>query len=139
MPLSHKDHKKDKKYLWTNHVCQKMHFYNLSEGRIKRVLRHAKRTEEGIAPDTVASMQRNDTKKRQEEIWVMWSKNKKNQKADSEGGHRAGEAEDNKKFFTHTNKTIIISAWRYPGISPVGKKIPIPENIWEELVRENLI
>ena len=37
------------------------------------------------------------------------------------------------------NKIIIISAWRYPGTSPVGKKIPIPDNIWEELVRENLV
>jgi len=128
---------KDKKYLWTNHVCQKMHFYNLSENRIKRVLRHAKRVEEGIAPETTASMQRNDTKKRQEEIWVMWSKNTKDQKGNSVGGHSAGE--NTKKFFTRTNKTIIISAWRYPGTSPVGKKIPIPENIWEELVRENLV
>jgi len=126
--------KKDKKYIWTNHVCQKMHFYNLSESRIKRILRHAKRIEEGIAPDTAASMQRNDTKKRQEEIWVMWSKNPRDRKAS-----QAGEAANNKKFFTFTNKTIIISAWRYPGISPAGKKIPIPENIWEELVKENLI
>jgi hypothetical protein len=128
--------KKDKKYIWTNHVCQKMHFYNLSESRIKRILRHAKRIEEGIAPDTVASMQRNDTKKRQEEIWVMWSKNTKDH---SGSGHFAGEKENAKKFFTLTNKTVIISAWRYPGTSPVGKKIPIPENIWEELVKENLI
>lgn len=101
---------KDKKYIWTNHILQKMRFYRLSESRIRRILRNPKRIEEGIAPDTVASMQFSGNKKRAEEIWVMWQK----------------KSENNKKF-------ILISAWRYPGTSPVGKKISIPENVLDDL------
>jgi len=31
----------------------------------------------------------------------------------------------------------IISAWRYPGESPVGEPIPVPEDILEELKNLN--
>jgi hypothetical protein len=110
-------YKKDNKYYWTNHALQKMAFYRLSEGRIKKILRSPHRVERGIAPDTTASMQRNDTKKRKEEIWVMWNKNVKCQKSNVKS----------------SGKIIIISAWRYPGISPVGKKIEIPEDVLADL------
>ncbi len=33
-------------------------------------------------------------------------------------------------------KKRIISAWRYPGISPQGEPVPIPEDIVEELKKE---
>ena len=32
-------------------------------------------------------------------------------------------------------KKKIISAWRYPGVSPVGKRIPIPDEILMEIER----
>lgn len=86
---------------------EKMRFYGLSENRIKRVLRNPDRKQEGIAPETLAVMQRTGTKKHPTEIWLM---------------------------FQNINKKIkIISAWRYPGISPIGKEIPIPQDILEEL------
>ena len=109
---------------------QKMAFYRLSESRVKRVLRNPGRTEEGIAPDTNASMRRNDSKKRKEEIWVMWQKavNKKQLTANSRN-------EKSKNRFSR-EKTIIISAWRYPGVSPVGKKIEIPQDTLEFLQKE---
>jgi hypothetical protein len=31
------------------------------------------------------------------------------------------------------SKVTIISAWRYPGISPKGRNIPIPEDVLSEL------
>ena len=34
-------------------------------------------------------------------------------------------------------KKKIISAWRYPGVSPLGRKIPIPDEILQEL--ENMV
>jgi len=89
----------------------------LSEGRIKKIFLSPHRVERGIAPDTTASMQRNDTKKRKEEIWVMWNKNVKCQKSNVKS----------------SGKIIIISAWRYPGVSPVGKKIEIPEDVLADL------
>jgi len=123
---------KDKKYIWTNHVLQKMQFYRLSESRVKRVIRSPKRIEEGIAPDTVASMQPSGNKKKAEEIWVMWQKNKK---IKIKNEKRQFKSEN----YGNSKKIIIISAWRYPGVSPVGKKIKIPEDILEELRNSGLI
>jgi len=100
---------------WTKHSIEKMRFYNLSENRLKRVLRNPDRKEEGIAPRTLAVMQRSGTKKNPTEIWMMYQKIKS-------------------KIKSQKSKRIkIISAWRYPGISPKGKEIPIPSDILEEL------
>lgn len=105
---------------WTNHSKRKMDYYRLSENRLKRVLNNAKRKEMGIAPGTVAVMQPASTRVRSStrggpakkgwssEIWVMYQ-NLKN------------------------NKIRIITAWRYPGKSPIRGPIPIPEEILGEL------
>ena len=96
------------KISWTKHVKEKMRFYQLSANRLKRILRHPKRTEKGIAPGTIAVMQPAGSKKHPIEIWLMYRYLK--------------------------NKSVrIISAWRYPGISPKGESIPIPEDILQEL------
>ena len=95
---------------WTRHSIGKMRFYGLSEQRIKRILRNPKRIEEGIAPGTLAAMQQAGSKKNPYEIWMMYVKT--------------------------GDKKRIISAWRYPGISKVGKKIPIPEEIREDIEKE---
>ena len=36
-------------------------------------------------------------------------------------------------------KTIVISAWRYPGISPVRSAIPIPEDVLAELIELGVV
>ncbi len=48
---------KAKQTLWTHHAEAKMAFYRLSKQRIMRVIHAPKRTEEGVAPKTVAMMQ----------------------------------------------------------------------------------
>ena len=100
------------KMVWTKHSLEKMRFYNLSENRLKRVLRNLDRKEEGIAPETIAIMQRTGSKKHPTEIWLMYQIIKSKVKS---------------------QKLKVISAWRYPGISPPGKEIPIPQDILEEL------
>ena len=105
--------KNDEKYHWTNHVGRKMMFYGLSADRIKRVIRNPKRSEKGIAPNTIAVMQPAGTKQRPYEIWSMYA--------------------------TRGKKKIIITAWRYPGISPIRETIPIPADILEELKKEGVI
>ena len=99
--------KNDYKYEWTNHALQKMMYYGISESLIKRITRFPKRTEEGIAPNTVAVMQPTANKKKPQEVWVMyqWKGEKKR----------------------------IISAWRYPGVTEPGKKLQIPEDILIDL------
>ena len=101
---------KFEKIYWTKHAKEKMRQYRLSEKRLKRVLRKPDRKELGIAPKTVAIMQTTGTKKHPTEIWLMYQKEKE--------------------------KIKIISAWRYPGKSPIGKPPPIPEDILWELKNE---
>ena len=105
--------------VWTEHVKEKMKFYNLSESRLKKLLRNPERIEEGIAPRTVAIMQTTKSK-RPTEIWLMYQVvplKTKNQISN---------------FKKRERKMKIISAWRYPGKSPVGQP-PIPDEVINDL------
>ena len=91
---------------WTHHAQAKMHFYRLSQARIRRVLHSPKRVEEGVAPKTVAMMQPSSLKQTAggketwtQEIWVMIQDVGKNRK--------------------------VISAWRYPGITKPRSEVVI--------------
>jgi len=99
-------------YRWTNHVMRKMRFYGLSPSRVVRVIRAPKRIEEGVAPGTLASMQSAGTKAKPWEIWVMWRDD--------------------------TKQKIVITAWRYPGTSPVRGSVPIPSGLMAELEAEGV-
>ncbi len=113
--------KDDKKYSWTRHVVGKMQYYRLSESLVKRIIRMPIRVENGVAENTVACMiprksathSRGESKKskKPEELWAMYQLQGK--------------------------RKHIITAWRYPGVSPVRDQIPIPQDILEEL--KNLI
>ncbi len=119
--------KNDPKYHWTQHVIRKMAFYGLSPDRVKRIIRNPKRVEDGVAENTIAVMQPGPNKKKPTEIWVMYAASKariQNLKG---------------KIQKSGNQKIIISAWRYPGVSPIGKQIPIPTDILEELKNEGVI
>lgn len=113
--------KNDAQYHWTSHVMGKMVFYGLSPERIKRIIRNPERSEKGIAPDTIAVMQpnkklsslRGKPSSWKEEIWTMYA--------------RRGQ------------KKIIITAWRYPGKSPIREAVPIPAEILAELREEGII
>lgn len=120
--LSFKLPKDNDKYKWTNHVKDKMLYYGISESLVKRVVRFPKRKEEGIAPSTTAVMQPTSNKKKPQEVWVMYQAVGQRPTASSQ-----------LLAFGLQPKVRIISAWRYPGISPVGKKIPIPDEILQEL------
>jgi hypothetical protein len=106
--------KNDRKYLWTQHVIRKMSYYGLSADRVKRIINHPKRTENGVAPNTVAIMQCTGTKKKATEIWAMYQKKPEGRK-------------------------IIITTWRYPGTSPVREAVPIPTDILAELKRGGIL
>lgn len=110
--------KNDKKYSWTMHVTGKMMYYGISEGLIKRVIRAPKRMEEGVAEGTVAVMQPTGTKQ-QKEVWVMYQILSPKSKVQNQ-------------------KVKVITAWRYPGVSPVRSAIPIPDDILAELERGDI-
>lgn len=100
------------------HVTGKMMYYGISEGLIKRVIRAPKRMEEGVAEGTVAVMQPTGTKQ-QKEVWVMYQILSPKSKVQNQ-------------------KVKVITAWRYPGVSPVRSAIPIPDDILAELERGDI-
>jgi len=95
------------KFFWTKHAVEKMKFYGLTPQRVLRIIKLPERREESIVENCVACMQSLGTKKKTE-IWVMYQKNLKVK-----------------------NQKKIISAWRYPGVSPKNKMPVIPEDVWE--------
>lgn len=110
--------KDTEKISWTRHAWEKMKFYRLSESHLKRILRHPKRTEKGIAPKTIACMQPSGSRKHPTEIWLMYQIINQKSKI---------------KKLKIKEKIRIISAWRYPGVSPIGEPIFIPEDVLDEL------
>lgn len=93
-----------------------MRQYRVSEGLVRRIIKSPKRMEEGVAPDTFAVMQ-SAGHKRPHEVWVMCQRMPKSQKS----------------------KIVIISAWRYPGVSKVRAPIPIPQDILSELIESGVL
>ena len=110
-------------FSWTNHSKAKIRQYGLSEKRVLRILRKPDRKETGVAPKTIAAMQVSGTKKHPTEVWMMYQL--VNSKARIPDSKQKGK------------QIRIISAWRYPGRTPLGQPPPIPEDIINEL--ENII
>jgi hypothetical protein len=99
----------ERKVYWTQHSKMKMRQYRFSEKRVLKIFRKPDRTEEGIAEGTIAAMQKTGTKKNPTEAWVMYVVLKK------------------------PKGVKIISAWRYPGVTPVGERPIIPIDTLEEI------
>lgn len=96
-------------FLWTQHSRVKMRQYRLTESRVKRIIRHPARVEEGILEGAIACMQPAEGKK-YSEIWVMYVPLKSKVKS---------------------LKLKVISAWRYPGRAP--ERDPVPQEVLREL------
>ena len=107
------------KIFWTPHSDYKMKGYGLSRQRVLRIIRHPERVEEGILDGAVAVMQpvsvkMVDGKKLwRQEIWAMYL--------------LGGKSSKKKNIDT----LRVVSAWRYPGVSP--KRAPIPDEIMREV------
>jgi hypothetical protein len=131
-------------YTWTQHALYKMKQYGLSEQRVRRVVRAPQRVEKGIVKGTIAVMQPVSSKIVQkkvswkQEIWVMYQ-----MKSKTEGQNRKMKKSVNPAFLKGSSPQLmginmmlssqlrIISAWRYPGVSP--KRDPIPNEILTEV------
>ena len=101
--------KNNDRYFWTSHALGKMQYYGLSAQRILRAINKPARIEEGVAENTTAVMQPASVNRKSgkwsSEIWAMYKLEKRKYK--------------------------IISAWRYPGVSP--KRNAVPAEIMEEV------
>jgi len=125
--------KNTEKYEWTQHAVGKMRHYGLTAQRVLRVVNNPQRVEEGVAANTIAVMQpasthtKNGKRTWSSEIWTMYQI-----KGKTPAFAKASAGKQNAKLKTISKQKIrIISAWRYPGISP--KRDPIPEDILREL------
>lgn len=96
--------RREEKYLWTRHSRDKMKYYRITESRVKRIIRHPARVEEGILEGAVACMQPSESK-RYSEIWAM--------------------------YILKNSQIKVITAWRYPGKSP--ERDPIPTAVLQEI------
>ncbi|MFC1608677.1 hypothetical protein ACFL3M_00660 [Patescibacteria group bacterium] len=135
--------KNTEKYYWTKHSIIKMRQYGLSGQRVIRVIRVPKRTEKGIAKNTVAVMQPTSTTRNEKgevvwknEIWVMYKIGKVKQEFEDKFAFLGARTNSFSKIARANQKQLkIISAWKYPGVSP--KNNPIPEDILYEI--ENIL
>ncbi len=115
--------KNTEKHEWTQHAIFKMKQYGLTAQRILRVVKNPQRVEEGIVKNTIAVMQPSSFSTKDgkrvwnREIWAMYQIKRKTQNA--------------KLKNIGQQRIRLISAWRYPGVSP--KRDPIPEDILREL------
>jgi len=118
------------KYQWTEHSIYKMKQYGLTAQRVLRVINAPQRREEGIVKNTIAVMQptsmntKNGKKVWSSEIWAMYQQKRKAKSAKLKASIELGD-------ILGKNQIKIISAWRYPGVSP--KRDPIPEEIMREI------
>ena len=127
-------------FYWTKHSQEKLRQYGLSASRVKRLIRHPERIEAGIAPETWASMQTAGSKKHPYEIWIMYvivgqipsviASRHQAMKQSLKDRHGLRPRDDKSK------QIRIISAWKYPGKTNPGDPIPIPPDIFEELIKE---
>ena len=121
--MQYKSPKNTEKYEWTQHAVIKMKQYGLTAQRILRVVKNPQRTEEGIVKNTIAVMQPSSFSTKDgkrvwnREIWAMYQIKGKSKKEEG-------------KIFGR-QRIRLISAWRYPGVSP--KRDPIPDDILREL------
>src|SRR3989337_475633 len=121
--------KNTEKYFWTQHAAYKLRQYGLSAQRVIRVINNPQRKEEGIVPKTIAVMQPTSAKNKDgkkvwsQEIWAMYQVSASGRKVKSEKLKVQSEFGN----LISTKQLKIISAWRYPGVSP--QKDPIPEEI----------
>jgi hypothetical protein len=111
-------------FSWTRHIKNKMVFYHLSGAQILRIFRKPDRREEGIAPNTIAVMQRKqslgaNTPKR-EELWLMYKMNKPRLSSRATTRDPASRS-----------RITMISAWRYPGTTKPGERPAIPADVLE--------
>jgi hypothetical protein len=129
----------NEKYRWTNHVVRKMRFYGLSPSRVLRVVNAPARMEEGVAPGTLAGMQTAGTKAKPWEVWVMWRREAPSSKFKIQSVKSGIQRLSTSDFGLTTGRVVIITAWRYPGTSPVRSVVPIPAGVLAELEAEGLL
>lgn len=120
----------NQKYEFTNHARVKMRQYGITESRVKRIIRYPERTEETVIEKAIAAMQKTGGKK-DKEMWVMYLIGKSKIKSQKSKNEEDDEREGISNFSLPVRKIKVITAWRYPGVSP--RRNPIPDEVLAEV------
>lgn len=129
--------KNTKEFYWTEHVLFKMRLYALSVQKVLGVIKRPERKEEGIVKNTIAVMQPinlkiiNGKKIWKQEVWVMYQGKVKSETGNYQSQTTRLASIRFRESRRVNHKLRIISAWRYPGVSP--QKNPIPSGILAEI------
>lgn len=123
-----------RKLFWTEHSKIKMKQYGLSKQKLLGILYKPERKEQGIVPGTTAVMRTN--KKFGNKIILLPKEKQQSVFAKSTAWREKASGEIWLMYKDTKDLRKIISAWRYPGVSKPGEKIPIPEDIRQELLKE---
>jgi hypothetical protein len=119
-----------RKLFWTEHVKIKMRQYGLSKTKLVNILHKPERKEKGIAAGTTAVMKTNISfSTTEKKLVVSGAFYQKQQKPPGEIWLMYKDVKELRK---------IISAWRYPGVSIPGEAIPIPEDIRQQLLDDEM-
>lgn len=136
--MQRKAPKNSDRFQWTQHSIMKMQLYGLSEQKVLGIIRRPKRKEEGIVKNTVAVMQPISPKigvkgetTWKTEIWAMYQLCRAQKSKVQRLKSKENENSIFQKLPNNNQKLKIISAWRYPGVSP--RNNPIPEDILREI------
>ncbi len=124
-----------RKLHWTEHSKIKMKQYGLSKQKLLAILYRPERKEKGIAPGTLAVMKTN--KKFVNKTISLLKEKQQLAFAKAAAWRRKAPGEIWLMYKDVKDFRKIISAWRYPGISKPGEEIPIPEDIRQELLKNN--
>ena len=105
-----------------------MRQYGLSKQKLLGILHNPERKEKGIVSGTTAVMKTNKVffKEKKVTISKAWQRPRK---APGEIWLMYRDVNDFRR---------IISAWRYPGISKPGEEIPIPKDILQQLLNNEI-
>ncbi len=137
---ANREKKRNGSFALTRHAEFKMRQYGLSEQKVRGVIRNPRRREEGVVKDTVAVMQPVSPKRDakgietwKQEIWVMYQARKQG----TRNKEQKKKTESSSSLFSASCSLRIISAWRYPGVSP--KRNPVPEEILREIEEGSIL
>jgi len=122
-----KEPKNSDLYKWTHHAKEKMKYYGLSETRVRLVLKKPLRIEENFIEGVLLAMQPQSTrvnkktkeKKWSSEIWVMYKE------IDSDVVLNLDVPKKFENLFKKQKQLLIVSAWKYPGVTHSNKDLPI--------------
>lgn len=125
-------------YVWTQHAEWKMKYYGLSKQKVSGIIKRPDRVQTGIAgKGTTAAMQAvspkivDGKKVWKQEIWTMYQKKRAKKNLNIVSGEQSEQVARLQRMLNKDGEIRIISAWRYPGVSP--KNNPIPDEILREM------